>query len=151
MDPHPRQPHGSAFEQYASLNEYRRPGNSTRPPVSLRDPQTLLVLVSSFSLDHGHAARFTVRSVALAAKLDSSGAPIRRLPDGFADPRHRTASGHAAPPPSLLAYACCRRAARLKMLCNCAAAHLHYTGEIAEGGPGGVFQSQKQVIGKNGK
>src|SRR6266576_1817654 len=97
MDPHPRQPHGSAFELFVSLDEYRRPANSTQPPVSLRDPQTPLVLVSWFSLDHGHAARSAVRSLALAAKLDSSGAPIRRPPDGFADPRHRTASGHAAP------------------------------------------------------
>src|SRR5205807_10588605 len=98
MDPHPRQPHGSAFEQCVSLGEYRCPDNSTRRPVWLRDPQTLLVWVSSFSLDNGYAARFAVRSLALAVKLDSSGAPIRRLPDGFADPRHRTASGHAAPP-----------------------------------------------------
>src|SRR5207302_9530735 len=97
MDPHPRPPHGSAFKQYVSLDEYRRPDNATRPPVWLQDPQTLLVWVSSFSLDLGYAARFAVRSLALAAKLDSSGAPIRRLPDGFADPRHRTASGHAAP------------------------------------------------------
>src|SRR5215472_3247146 len=97
MDPHPRQPHGSAFEQSVSLDEYRCPDNSTLPPVSLRDPQTPLALVSWFSLDHGHAARSAVRSLALAAKLDSSGAPIRRPPDGFADPRHRTASGHAAP------------------------------------------------------
>src|SRR6516162_3876490 len=97
MDPHPRQPHGSAFEQSVSLDEYRCPDNSTRPPVSLRDPQTPLVLGSWFSLDHGHAARFAVRSLALAARLDSSGAPIHRLPDGFADPRHRTASGNAAP------------------------------------------------------
>src|SRR5439155_366436 len=106
MDPHPRQPHGSAFELFVSLDEYRRPDNSTRPPVSLRDPQTPLVLVSWFSLDLGYAARCAVRSLGLAAKLDSSGAPIRRLPDGFAGPQYRTVSGHAvrhsAPLPGLV-------------------------------------------------
>src|SRR5437879_11817529 len=81
MDPHPRPPHGSAFEQYVSLDEYRRPDNATRPPVWLRDPQTLLVWVSSFSLDNGYAARFAVRSLALAVKLDSSGAQNRLVAD----------------------------------------------------------------------
>src|SRR5437016_8372469 len=79
------------------IDEYRCPNNPTRLLVSPRDPQTLPVWVPSFSLDLGYAAQCVVRSLGLAAKLDSSGAPIRRLPDGFAGPQHRTASGHAAP------------------------------------------------------
>src|SRR5260370_41647243 len=95
MDPHPRQPHGSAFEQYVSLDEYRCPNNPTRLLVSPRDPQTLPAWVPSFSLDPGYAARCAVRSLALPAKLDSSGVPIRRLPESFSGPQHGTVSGHA--------------------------------------------------------